>query len=70
MDIDMPGKNGIEIIRELFQDNHNDKILVCFLSSYSQKPTFDLNLDDYIYIPKPIDQQKLFLILEKYHSML
>jgi CheY-like chemotaxis protein len=35
MDIDMPGKNGIEIIRELFQDNHNDKILVCFLSSYS-----------------------------------
>jgi two-component system LytT family response regulator len=56
LDIQMPGKNGFEVIKEL----QNDEMpMIVFITTYQQYAldAFDLHAVDYI--PKPLDEERL-----------
>ena len=65
MDIQMPGINGIQAMKEIRKENSN--IIFIILSAYNK---FDyakeaINIDVLDYINKPIEQDKIVEVLKK-----
>ena len=66
LDVRMPGMSGIELIRELRSaGNQTPILLLTALSQTDEKVSgFDAGADDYL--SKPIDVDKLMVLLKKY----
>lgn len=62
LDIDMPGKNGMEIAHEL--RNYNKDLLIVFLTAYSEYVFESFKVDTFRYLLKPLDDQELEEVLD------
>lgn len=62
LDIDMPGKNGMEIAHEL--RNYNKDLLIVFLTAYSEYVFESFKVDTFRYLLKPLDDQELVEVLD------
>ena len=63
LDIQMPGRNGMEIARTL-RRQHKD-ILIIFVTALSEYVYEAFDVDALHYLVKPFDDEKLYQVLEK-----
>lgn len=63
LDIQMPGKNGMEIAREL-RRRHRD-IMIIFVTALSDYVYEAFDVDALHYLVKPFDDEKLYQVLDK-----
>ncbi len=62
LDIDMPGKNGMEIANEIRRFNKD--LLIVFLTAYSEYVFESFKVDTFRYLLKPLDDQELVEVLD------
>lgn len=63
LDVDMPGKNGLEIAREI-RNHRNEKLLIVFLTAYREFVFESFKVDAFRYLVKPLRIQELREALE------
>lgn len=63
LDIQMPGRNGMEIARELRRQQRD--ILIIFVTALSDYVYEAFDVDALNYLVKPFDDEKLFHVLDK-----
>lgn len=63
LDVDMPGKNGLEIAREI-RNHRNEKLLIVFLTAYREFVFESFKVDAFRYLVKPLRIQELREVLE------
>ncbi len=62
LDVDMPGKNGIETAQEIRKQNQN--MLIVFLTAYSEFVFESFKVNAFRYLVKPLQEQELEESLE------
>ncbi len=66
LDIEMPGKTGLEIAREINKNNLQTKIV--FMTAYEHYAIKAIKADAFDYLLKPIGIDELKNALDRYHS--
>lgn len=63
LDMKLPGKNGIEVAKQLHNDNKNSQVI--FITSYQEYAFDAFRVDAVHYLIKPVSDQDLFHALDK-----
>lgn len=67
MDINMPGKTGIDIVRLL--KDRNVEIPVVFISAFKEYAIRAIRCEVYDFLLKPVGREELYALVEKYRRL-
>lgn len=63
LDIQMPGRNGMELAKEIRKSDH--RLAIIFITGFSDYMSEGYDVEALHYLLKPIDEAKLFSVLDK-----